>query len=62
MEDATTIEQAADEFVEQYGEEAVGVLRARADAAAEIDDEVAAETWRKAADAAERRLRETLGA
>lgn len=62
MEDhATTIDQAAEEFVEQYGEEAVEVLRARAKAAAEIDDDLAAETWHKAADAAARRLREATG-
>src|ERR1051325_3836732 len=48
----TTIEQAAEEFVEAYGEEAVEVLRGRAEAAAEIDDALAAETWHKAADAA----------
>jgi chaperone required for assembly of F1-ATPase len=34
------------------------VLRARAEAAAELDDELAAETWGKAADAAERKLQE----
>jgi hypothetical protein len=33
-------------------------LRARAEAAAEIDDTLAAETWHKAADAAERKLRD----
>ena len=55
----TTIEQAAEEFVEAYGEEAVEVLRARAEAAAEIDDALAAETWHKAADAAARKLRDS---
>ncbi|MBV9583335.1 MAG: hypothetical protein JO213_00435 [Alphaproteobacteria bacterium] len=55
---ATTIDQAADEFVEQYGEEAVDVLRARAKAATEICDELAAETWHKTAEAAARKLRE----
>jgi hypothetical protein len=54
----TTIEQAAAEFVDEYGEQAVEVLRARAEAAAEIDDTLAAETWHKAADAAERKLRD----
>lgn len=57
----TTIDQAAEEFVDQYGEEAVGVLRARAQAAAELDDALAAETWHKAAEAAERKLREAFG-
>jgi hypothetical protein len=58
MDDPTTIEQAADEFVETYGREAVDVLRARARAAAEVGDELAAQTWRKTADAAVRKLRE----
>jgi hypothetical protein len=58
MSNPTTIDQAADEFVDQYGHAAVDVLRARAEAAAELDDEVAAETWGKAADAAERKLHE----
>jgi predicted HAD superfamily Cof-like phosphohydrolase len=49
----TTIEEAAEEFVE--------VLRARAEAAAEIDDALAAETWHKAADAAARKLRDSPG-
>jgi hypothetical protein len=57
----TTIDQAADEFVDQYGHEAVDVLRARADAATEIGDGLAAETWRKTADAAQRKLREATG-
>src|SRR5205807_2260991 len=42
-------------------EEAVDVLRARAEAAAEIDDALAAETWHKAADAAARKLRDSPG-
>ncbi len=58
MSNPTTIDQAADEFVGQYGHAAVDVLRARAEAAAELDDELAAETWGKAADAAERKLQE----
>jgi len=58
MDGRTTIDQAAEEFVDEYGEEAVGVLRARAEAAADLGDAVAAETWHKAADAAERKLRE----
>ena len=58
MSNPTTIDQAADEFVDQYGHAAVDVLRARAEAAAELDDELAAETWGKAADAAERKLQE----
>jgi hypothetical protein len=57
----TIIEEAAEEFAEAYGEEAVEVLRARAEAAAEIDDALAAETWHKAADAATRKLRGSPG-
>jgi hypothetical protein len=58
MDGRTTIDQAAEEFVDAYGEEAVGVLRARADAAADLGDALAAETWHKAADAAARKLRD----
>lgn len=54
----TTIEQAAAEFVAEYGEAAVEVLRARAEAAG---DALAAETWHKAAEAAERKLRDEAG-
>ena len=57
----TTIEQAAAEFVDEYGEQAVEVLRARAEAAAEIGDALTAETWHKAAEAAERKLRDEGG-
>ena len=56
MDRKLTIEEAAAEFIEEYGEDAVEVLRQRAKAAAELADEIAAETWRKAADAAERHL------
>jgi hypothetical protein len=54
----TTIDQAADEFVDEYGREVVDVLRARAEAASEIGDELAAGTWHRAADAAEKKLRD----
>jgi hypothetical protein len=54
----TIIDQAADEFVDEYGHEVVDVLRARAEAASEIGDVLAAETWHKAADAAEKKLRD----
>ena len=57
----TTIEEAAAEFVGEYGEQAVEVLRARAEAAADIGDALAAETWHKAADAAGRKLRDQGG-
>ena len=57
----TTIDQAAAEFVEEYGQRAVDVLRARAKAAGEIGDTLAAETWHKAAEAAERKLRDEAG-
>jgi hypothetical protein len=58
MAGRTTIDQAAEEFVDEYGEDAVDVLRARAKAAAELGDALAAETWHKAADAAARKLRD----
>ena len=53
MEPNRTVREAAKEFVDDYGAAAVEVLRARAKAAAELDDAVAARTWRKTAEAAE---------
>jgi len=61
MDSIPTIERAADEFVDEYGHDAIEVLHARAKTAAELDDELAAETWRKTAEAAERKLREATG-
>jgi hypothetical protein len=58
MDRVSTIEQAADEFIYDFGEQAVEVLQSRAEAAAELHDDVAAETWRKSADAAARKLSE----
>jgi hypothetical protein len=61
MDHATTIDQAAGEFVDEYGGEAIEVLKARAQAAADLGDELAAETWHKTADAAARKLGEANG-
>jgi hypothetical protein len=58
MGETLIVEQAAEEFIDEYGEEAVEVLQARAKAATELRDDVAAETWRKTAKAAEQRLRQ----
>ena len=57
MEPNRTIREAAREFVDDYGAEAVEMMRARAKAAAELGDTVAAETWQKTAEAAEDLLR-----
>lgn len=57
MEPNRTVREAAREFVDDYGAEAVEVIRARAKAAAELEDDIAAETWRKTAEAAEELLK-----
>ena len=51
-----TVEQAAREFVDQYGAEAVPILRERAQSSEALKDEVAAKAWRDIAEAAERLL------
>jgi hypothetical protein len=57
-DDEKTVEQAAREFVEQYGAEAIRVARERAEVADGLQDELAAKAWRDIADAAERLLSE----
>ena len=56
MEPNRTIKEAAREFIEAHGEQAVEVLRQLAKTAADLGDSVAAETWRKIAEAAEQQL------
>jgi hypothetical protein len=47
------VRTAAGEIVDRYGADVVPVIRERAEAAKSLGDEIAAETWRKIADAAE---------
>jgi hypothetical protein len=56
----TTIERAAAEIVDRYGSDALPILRERAENAAELGDEMAAEEWRAIADTAERLAREDV--
>jgi hypothetical protein len=57
-DDEKTVDQAAREFVDQYGAEAVRVLRELAEVADSLSDGLASKTWRDIADTAERILRE----
>ena len=59
-DDEKLVEQVAREIVDQHGADAVEILRERAEAADLLGDELAAETWRDIADAAERMLREAV--
>ena len=58
MEPNRTVSEAAKEFIDDYGAAAVEVIQARAKAAADLGDAVAARTWRKTAEAAEEILRQ----
>jgi hypothetical protein len=60
-DDEKLVEKVAREIVDQHGTDALEILRERADAADLCSDELAAETWRDIADAAERMLRESGG-
>ena len=57
----TTIERAALDIVDRYGSDAVPILRERAENAAELGDQMAAEEWRAIADTAEHLTREDVG-
>ena len=57
MKNGEAVEAAAREAIDQHGDDAVEVLRERADMADGIGDMLAAEAWRDIADAAERMLR-----
>jgi len=52
-ETVPTIERAAAEILERLGPDAVPIIRGRAENAAALGDEMAAEAWRAIADAAE---------
>ena len=60
-DDEKLVEQVAREIVDEHGTDAVEILRERAEAAGLLGDELAAETWRDIATAAERMLRESGG-
>ena len=59
--DRAELEMVARETLDQYGTKAVEILRERVEAAEMSGDELAAETWRDIADAAERILRQSGG-
>ena len=56
MDDEKLVEQVARDIVDEHGSDAVPILRERAEAAEIGSDELAAQTWRDIADAAERLL------
>jgi hypothetical protein len=60
-EDEKLVEKVAREIVDEDGTDAVEILRERAEAAGLLGHELAAETWRDIAIAAERMLRESGG-
>ena len=60
-DDEKLVEKVARETLDQYGTKAVEILRERVEAAEMSGDELAAETWRDIADAAERILRQSGG-
>jgi len=57
MENGEAVDQAAREAIDQHGDNAVSVLRERAELADHLGDELSAQAWRDIADAAERILR-----
>ena len=57
----TTIERAAADIVDRYGSEAVPILRERAENAAELGDQMAAEEWRAIADRVEHLAQKDVG-
>ena len=58
MADEKTVEQAAREFIKQYGGDAIRVARRLAVAASGVGDEATSKAWRDIAEAAERMLSE----
>ena len=57
MENGEAVDQAAREAIDQHGDDAVSILRERAEVADHLGDELSAKAWRDIADAAERILR-----
>jgi hypothetical protein len=60
-EDEKLVEKVAREIVEQHGDDSVEIVNERAEAAGLLAHELAAETWRDIATAAERMFRESRG-
>jgi hypothetical protein len=56
-ENSEAVDQTAREAIDQHGDNAVSMLRERAEVADQLGDELAAQAWRDIADAAERMLR-----
>jgi len=56
-ENGEAVERTAREAIDRYGNNAVAMLRERAEVADHIGDELSAKAWRDIADAAERMLR-----
>ena len=57
MENGEAVDQAAREAIDQHGNDAVSILRERAEVADQLGDKLSAEAWRDIADAAERMLK-----
>ena len=57
MENGEAVEAAAREAIDQHGDDAIAMLRERAELADHVGDLLGAEAWRDIADAAERMLR-----
>jgi hypothetical protein len=57
MDDDNLVDRVAGEIIERHGSDVVPILRERAEMAAEVGDELAAETWRVIVDATERRVK-----
>jgi len=57
MENGEAVDQAAREAIGQYGDNAVSILRERAEVSDHLGDMLSAEAWRDIADAAERLLK-----
>jgi hypothetical protein len=56
-ENGTALERAARQAIDEYGDNAVAILRERAEVADHIGDLLGAEAWRDIADEVERLLR-----
>jgi len=56
MENGEAVDQAAREAIDRHGDDAVSILRERAEVSDQLGDELSAKAWRDIADAAERML------
>jgi hypothetical protein len=57
MENGEAVSQSAREAIDQHGDNAVSILRERAEVADQLGDQLSAKAWRDIADAAEGMLR-----